>query len=190
MIQFTQTQKDEFDKLCEKAETPLFDAMKEVRSHESEYPVLYLYLFNSDNNCTNQNNFSTAWVNPDLITIEVEKYYLLLFAGMYISLDPDSNEIAFTAKDDYEKAYQKQFTQYEIDDLQDRPEFSNRVALNNCKIEVSVDDKNNPVTPDNHETDGSNEDFDEDKSEPVPPDEPENVAVDNVTADSAEVNSD
>lgn len=189
MIQFTQTQKDEFDKLCEKADTPLFDAMREVRSHEAEYPVLYLYLFNSDNNCSNQKDFSTAWVNPDLITIEVEKYYLLLFASMYISVDPD-NEIAFTAKDDYEKAYQKQFTQDEIDDLQDRPWFSNRVALNNCKVEVSQDDKDNPITVDDHKSDETNEDFDEDKSEPVPPDEPENVVVDNVTADSAEVSSD
>ena len=170
MIQFTQTQKDEFNKLSNKAETPLFDVMKEVRNHEAEYPVLYLYLFNNDHACDNQKEFSAAWIEPDLITVAVEQYYLLLFAGMYISLDPDG-KIAFTVKDDYTVAYQKQFTQAEIDDLQDRPEFANRVALDQCKVEVSVDDKNNPTKPDMPDEDATDEDFDEDKSEPVPPDE-------------------
>ena len=172
MIKFTQTQKDEFDKIWQKSEMPLFDAMKEVRNHEAQYPVLYLYLFNSDHACDNQKEFCAAWINPDLITVSVEQYYLLLFAGMYISLDPDG-KVAFTAKDDYTVAYQKQFTQTEIDDLQDRPEFSNRVALDQCKVEVSVDDKDNPTKPDMSDKEETDEDFSEDKSEPVPPDEPE-----------------
>lgn len=147
MIKFTQTQKCELDKLQNHdPELTLYDAMKEVRNNELLYPVLYLYLFNSNTECQNQKNFAAVWTDPSLITIEVEKYYLLMFAGMYISLDPDKN-VCFTAKDDFTKAYKKQFTQAEIDDLQDRPEFSNRVALDQCKIEVSVDDENNPVKP-------------------------------------------
>lgn len=147
MIIFTQTQKNELDALRNRdPELSLYDAMKEVRNNESLYPVLYIYLFNSNGICQNQKLFAAAWTDPSLTTIEVEKYYLLMFAGMYISLDPDNN-VCFTAKDDFAKAYKKQFTQAEIDDLQDRPEFANRVALDQCKVEVSVDDENNPVKP-------------------------------------------
>ena len=174
MIKFTQTQKDEFDKLYEQRnELTLYDAMKEVRNHELLYPVMYMYLFNSgDSACENQKVFSTLWIDPTQITVEAKQYYLLIFMGMYISLDPDKN-VCFTIKSDYSKAYQKQFTQAEIDELQGRPEFANRVALDQCKIEVSADDENNPIKPDMPDESGTNEDFDEDKSEPVPPDPPE-----------------
>lgn len=173
MVNFTSTQKAEFDKLhAQSDKLSLYDAMKEVRNKETVYPVLHLYLFSEETACVNQKAFSTVWIEPSLITVEVEKYYLLIFAGMYISLDPD-NKVCFTAKDDYTVAYQKQFTQTEIDDLQDRPEFSNRVALDQCKVEVSVDDKDNPTKPDMSDKEETDEDFSEDKSEPVPPDEPE-----------------
>lgn len=148
MIKFTQTQKDEFYKLYEQRdELTLYDAMKEVRNHELTYPVMYMYLFNSgDGTCENQKVFSILWIDPTQITVEAKQYYLLIFMGMYISLDPDKN-VCFTIKSDYSKAYQKQFTQAEIDELQGRPEFANRVVLDQCKVEISVDDENNPVKP-------------------------------------------
>lgn len=149
--------------------TPLFDVMKEVRNHEAEYPVLYLYLFNNDHACDNQKSFSEAWIDPTIITVAIQKYYLLLFAGMYISLD-SNNKACFTAKDDYTIGYQRQFTQAEIDDLQDRPEFANRVALDQYKVEVRVDGQQKTIEPDMPDESGTDEDFDEDKLEPVPPD--------------------
>lgn len=144
MIRFTQAQKDEFDKLYAKKDSmTLLDVLQEVQRNETDYPVLYLYLFGNDDNYANQDNFARVWLDPSLITVSITKYYLVLFPQMYISLDPDK-QVKFTEKWDFAVAYQKQFTQVDIDQLQLRDEFKNRVNLDSCKVEVGVDDEANP----------------------------------------------
>lgn len=144
MVRFTQAQKAEFDKLYAKKDSmTLLDVLQEVQRNERNYPVLYLYLFGSDDNYANQDSFARVWLDPSLITVSITQYYLVLFPQMYISLDPDK-QIKFTDKWDFTVAYQKQFTQVDIDRLQLRDEFKNRVNLGSCKVEVSADDEANP----------------------------------------------
>lgn len=91
----------------------------------------------------NQDSFARVWLDPSLIIVSITQYYLVLFPQMYISLDPDK-QVRFTDKWDFTVAYQKQFTQVDIDQLQLREEFKNRVNLDSCKVEVSADDEANP----------------------------------------------
>lgn len=161
MVKFTQAQKDEFDNLyTRKTELSSFDAITEIRKHEAQYPVLYFYLFGAEDNCANQDNFALVWLDASQITVEIETYYLIVFAGMYVSLDPD-NKVCFTEKYDFTIAYQKKFTQNEIDNMQNRPEFSGRISLDACKVTVEQDDKDNPLIIDNPpetDTDDSGDD--------------------------------
>ena len=144
MVKFTQAQKNEFDKLHAKRDSmTLLDVLQEVQRNELGYPVLYLYLFSGENDCANQDNFAKVWLDPSLITIKFDMYYLVLFPQMYVSLDPDK-QVKFTDKWDFTVAYQKQFTQVDIDRLQLRDEFKNRVNLDSCKVEVGIDDEANP----------------------------------------------
>lgn len=144
MVRFTQAQKDEFDKLYAKKDSmTLLDALQEIQRNEIDYPVLYLYLFGSDDNYVNQDDFARVWLDPSLIIVSITQYYLVLFPQMYVSLDPDK-QVEFTKKWDFTVAYQKQFTQVDIDQLQLRNEFKGRVNLDSCKVEVSADDEANP----------------------------------------------
>ena len=144
MVRFTQVQKDEFDKLyANKSKMTLLNALQEVQKSENDYPVLYLFLFGGDDNSDNQNIFAQAWGNPDLISVSILKYYLVIFPDMYVSLNPDGN-VKFTDKWDFTVAYQKQFTQIEVDQLQTQDEFKNRINLDACKVEVDADDKAHP----------------------------------------------
>ena len=146
MIRFTQAQKDEFDKLYKDHDSmSILDAMLRVQNFQSQYPVLYFYLFGSGDDSKNQNEFIQAWLDIELIKVTVTRYYLVVFPAMYVSIDPDNN-IVFTTKYDNSKMYQKQFTQLEVNNLQQEEQFSNRINLDACKVEVNEDDKKNPLT--------------------------------------------
>lgn len=139
MIKFTQTQKDEFDLLYKiHDEMTIFNTLTEIKNNENKYPVLYSCLFNSPVSLKNQDDFIIAWNDPESISVVPEKYYLIIFNDMYVSLDPDKN-IVFTAKDDYSKTYQKEFTDTQINELQQRKEFVNKINLQNCKIFIEKD---------------------------------------------------
>lgn len=146
MIRFTQAQKDEFDKLYKDHDSmSILDAMLRVQNFQSQYPVLYFYLFGSGDDSKNQNEFIQAWLDIELIKVTVTRYYLVVFPAMYVSIDSDNN-IVFTTKYDNSKMYQKQFTQLEVNNLQQEEQFSNRINLDACKVEVNEDDKKKPLT--------------------------------------------
>ncbi|SFV40571.1 hypothetical protein [Ligilactobacillus acidipiscis] len=161
MVKFTQAQKNEFDKLYTKRNSmTLLDVLQEVQRNELGYPVLYLYLFSGENDCANQDNFAKVWLDPSLITIKFDMYYLVLFPQMYIALDPDG-KVEFTQKWDFSIAYQKKFTQVDIDQMQQRDEFKNRISLNACKVEVEADDVNYPPEVDTDDSGDDSEDVDD-----------------------------
>ena len=135
-VRFIQAQKDEFDKLYQKKEElSAYDAFWEVQKREDEYPFLYLFLFGSDDNCKNQDDFVRIWLDPSQIyMIEIE-YYLIMFGAMYIALD-ENKDVQYTPKNSVPENYKIKFTQLEINSLQIRPEFKDRVKLDSFKVKV------------------------------------------------------
>ena len=137
MVRFIQAQKDEFDKLYQKKnELSAYDVIWEVQKHENDYPLLYVLLFGSEDNCSNQDEFTKIWIDPTKLLVIETQFYLLMFGAMYIALD-DKQDVQYTPKNSVPDDYKIKFTQLEVDSLQERPEFKNRIDLNSFKIEVN-----------------------------------------------------